>query len=31
MAKSALLYAAFGYFFMRAGQNNQVFVEEQRL
>ena len=31
MAKSALLYAAFGYFFMRAGQNNKVFLEEQEL
>lgn len=31
MAKSALLYAAFGYFFMRAGQKNEVFVEEQPL
>jgi Tim17/Tim22/Tim23/Pmp24 family len=31
MVKSALLYAAFGYFFMRAGQNKQVFLEEQEL
>jgi Tim17/Tim22/Tim23/Pmp24 family len=31
MVKSACLYAAFGYFFMRAGQNKQIFLEEQEL
>ncbi|KAI2502183.1 Tim17/Tim22/Tim23/Pmp24 family [Fragilaria crotonensis] len=31
MVKSACLYAAFGYFFMRAGQSKQIFLEEQEL
>jgi hypothetical protein len=31
MVKSACLYAAFGYMFMRAGQSKQIFLEEQEL
>jgi Tim17/Tim22/Tim23/Pmp24 family len=31
MAKSAALYASVGYFFMRAGRNKQMYVEEEQI